>query len=205
MSELIPHLASIVLAGGESRRMGRPKCWLPAGQETFLQRIVRTVSAVAPEVIVVAAADQELPPLPRTVAVIRDLQPAGGPLVGLLSGSRQLQSDPAYVFVSGCDTPFLRREFIARVVAGCEGYEAAVPVSARRRHPLAACYSAGSLRLLEDLIIAQEQRLQAWLNRLKVQELHACDFSTVDPELESLINLNTPEDWASWKDRLTDA
>ena len=46
---------AVVLCGGESRRMGRPKAWLPFGPELMLQRVVRLVGTVARPIVVVAA------------------------------------------------------------------------------------------------------------------------------------------------------
>ena len=67
------NLSAIVLCGGRSSRMGRSKALLPFGPETMLQRTVRIVrAAVAGPIVVVAAADQSLPPLPADVAVVVD-------------------------------------------------------------------------------------------------------------------------------------
>ncbi|MCA9117229.1 MAG: NTP transferase domain-containing protein, partial [Planctomycetaceae bacterium] len=54
-------VAGIVLCGGRSSRMGQPKHLLPFGDETMLQRVVRTLSAVVSPVVVVAARGQQLP------------------------------------------------------------------------------------------------------------------------------------------------
>ena len=70
----------IVLCGGQSRRMGRPKAWLPFGPERLLQRVVRLVSTAADPVAVVAAPGQDLPELPRSVVVARDPVSGRGPL-----------------------------------------------------------------------------------------------------------------------------
>ena len=69
---------ALVLCGGESRRMGEPKAWLPFGRERMLQRVVRLVGTTAEPVVVVAGPDQELPPLPSAVRIARDsIQGAG--------------------------------------------------------------------------------------------------------------------------------
>ena len=54
----------IVLCGGKSTRMGVAKAVLPFGPETMLQRVVRLLGTVVAPIVVVAARDQELPPLP---------------------------------------------------------------------------------------------------------------------------------------------
>jgi molybdenum cofactor guanylyltransferase len=62
----------IVLCGGESRRMGRPKAWLPFAGELMLPRVVRLLGEVVAPVVVVAAPGQDVPPLPAGVEVVRD-------------------------------------------------------------------------------------------------------------------------------------
>src|SRR5258705_212022 len=76
----------IVLCGGKSTRMGASKALLPFGPETMLQRVVRLLETVVSPIVVVAAADQQLPDLPPDVIVSRDEREARGPLEGLRAG-----------------------------------------------------------------------------------------------------------------------
>ena len=55
------NIGGVILCGGESRRMGRPKAWLPFGPETLLQRVVRLIGEVVNPLVVVAAPDQDVP------------------------------------------------------------------------------------------------------------------------------------------------
>ena len=55
---------ALILCGGESRRMGEPKAWLPFGRERMLQRVARLVAVAAEPIVVVAGPNQQLPPLP---------------------------------------------------------------------------------------------------------------------------------------------
>src|SRR5438477_6955029 len=88
---IMTRVGGIVLCGGQSKRMGQPKAWLPFGPERMLPRVVRLLSEVVAPVVVVAAPDQEVPPLPPDVAVVRDAQPQRGPLQGLCAGLEALQ------------------------------------------------------------------------------------------------------------------
>src|SRR4051812_21114639 len=102
---------AIILCGGQSRRMGRDKATLPFGAESLLQRIVRIATEVVAEenIVVVASAQQTLPPLPAWVRVVRDPVPDCGPLAGIAAGLRSLASgtDIDAVFVTSCDAPFI--------------------------------------------------------------------------------------------------
>src|SRR5262245_46114604 len=79
-------VGGVVLCGGQSSRMGRPKAWLPIGGETMLGRVVRLLGEVVSPLVVVAAPGQELPPLPPGVTVVRDPERGRGPLQGLAAG-----------------------------------------------------------------------------------------------------------------------
>jgi molybdopterin-guanine dinucleotide biosynthesis protein A len=65
-------LGAVILCGGESRRMGRPKAWLPFGDQLMLQRVVRLAGTIARPIVVVAAPGQELPKLAADILVVRD-------------------------------------------------------------------------------------------------------------------------------------
>src|SRR5690349_14282011 len=90
----------IVLAGGRPTRMGTSKALLPFGPETMLERVVRILSGIVAPVVVVAAANQELPPLPGDVIVTRDEREARGPLEGLRAGLKALPPDVDAAYVT---------------------------------------------------------------------------------------------------------
>src|SRR5256886_17713794 len=92
-------IAGIVLCGGQSSRMGRPKAWLPFGDELMLPRVVRLLGEAVSPVVVVAAPGQDVPPLPPAVRVVRDEHEGLGPLQRLAAGFAALDglADAAYL------------------------------------------------------------------------------------------------------------
>src|SRR6187401_3304171 len=98
-------VGGIVLCGGQSQRMGRPKAWLPFAGELMLPRVVRLLREAVDPVVVVAAPEQELPPLPGHVAIVRDAEKGRGPLQGIAAGLAALQGKVDAAFVSSCDVP----------------------------------------------------------------------------------------------------
>src|SRR5438105_2798339 len=106
----------IVLCGGQSKRMGRPKAWLPFGRELMLQRVVRLLAEAVQPIVVVAAPDQEVPPLPSDIAVVRDEREGRGPLQGLAAGLTALPAGIDVAYLSSCDVPFLRPAFVQRMI-----------------------------------------------------------------------------------------
>jgi molybdopterin-guanine dinucleotide biosynthesis protein A len=168
---------------------------LPFGDETMLARVVRIVSQAVSPVVVVAALEQELPELPAGTLVTRDEIPDTGPLGGLASGIAILRDQVDAVYLSSCDVPLLKGEFIRAIVASLGTYELAMPKDGEYLHPLAAIYRIG--------VESRARRLLAQ-NRLKAQFLaqdsNACLIDTgalrrVDPNLESLKNVNSADDY----------
>src|SRR5919198_2907358 len=128
--------AGIVLCGGRSSRMGRPKAWLPFGGEVLLARVVRLLSEAVESVVVVAAPGQDVPALPPGVEVVRDpLDAQGrGPLQGLAVGLEALRGRADAAYLSSCDAPFLRPAFVRRLIDLLGEHSVCVPEAGGFRH-----------------------------------------------------------------------
>src|SRR5437764_15154428 len=96
-------VGGIVLCGGQSKRMGRPKAWLPFGAELMLPRVVRLLGEAVAPLVVVAAPGQDVPALPPDVTIVRDEEKGRGPLQGLAAGLRALEGRADAAFASSCD------------------------------------------------------------------------------------------------------
>src|SRR5437763_5113311 len=96
------HVAGIVLCGGQSSRMGRPKAWLPFAGEVMLPRVARLLAEVVAPVVVVAAPGQDVPPLPGGVEVVRDPERGRGPLQGLAAGLGALPGKAVAAYLPSC-------------------------------------------------------------------------------------------------------
>ena len=86
--------AGIILCGGQSSRMGRPKAWLPFGDELMLPRVARLLSEVVAPIVVVAAPGQDVPPVPPEIEIVRDEEKGRGPLQGLAAGLNAIGVGP---------------------------------------------------------------------------------------------------------------
>jgi molybdopterin-guanine dinucleotide biosynthesis protein A len=121
----------IVLCGGRSSRMGRPKAWLPFGGEFMLQRVVRVLREAVDPVVVVAAPGQDVPPLPPEVEIVRDEVEGRGPLQGLAAGLAALAGKADAAYLSSCDAPFLTPAFVRRVISALAGPNPPTPLPTR--------------------------------------------------------------------------
>jgi molybdopterin-guanine dinucleotide biosynthesis protein A len=187
--------AGIILCGGQSSRMGYPKAWLPFGLETMLQRIARILSEVVSPLVIVAAPDQELPPISFPAIIARDAREGRGPLEGLLAGLSALPPHVDAAYVTGCDVPLLSVEFVTCMLSSLGDAEAAVPVEEQFVQPLAAVYRRRVIPVIEDLIAQDRMRPAFLFDRVSTNRVPAESLRVVDPQLQSLANLNRPEDY----------
>ena len=186
--------AGIVLCGGKSTRMGSSKALLPFGSETMLQRVVRLLGEVVSPIVVVAAADQDLPALPRDVIVTRDERDARGPLEGLRAGLKALPPHVDAVYVTSCDVPLLIPNFVRQMLELAHGYDIAVMEIDGFTHPLSAVYRRATLPFVEDLL-AKDRLRPAFLFELVKTRRVQPEEMTADPDLRTLRNLNPREDY----------
>lgn len=187
--------AGIVLCGGRSSRMGRPKAWLPFAGEALLQRTVRILQQVVDPVIVVAAPSQDLPELPCEVKTVRDHREFLGPLNGLATGLEALQGSADAAYLSSCDVPLLLPAFVRRVIERLGDADICMPDVDGFPHPLAACYRVSILPAVRRLIDSNQLRPVFLAETCVTRFLNPLDFGDVDPTLQSLRNVNTPEEY----------
>jgi molybdenum cofactor guanylyltransferase len=201
--EAAMRIGGIILCGGRSSRMGQPKAWLPFGDEVMLQRIVRVVRDVVDPVVVVAAPGQDVPKLPPAVDIVRDEIEGKGPLGGLAAGLTALEGRADAVYLSSCDVPFLKPEFIARVLSFLSpapstlSTEVAVPRINDYFHPLAAAYRVSVLAHVRELLAADRLRPVFLFDAVPTRVIEQHELADVDPDFRSLQNLNTPEEYAA--------
>jgi molybdopterin-guanine dinucleotide biosynthesis protein A len=188
------HVGGIVLCGGQSSRMGRPKAWLPFGDELMLPRVVRLLRQAVEPVVVVAAPDQEVPPLPDDVTIVRDAAPGRGPLQGLLAGLHALAGRTDAAYASSCDVPFLQPAFVRRLIELLGTAHICVPYVDGRHHPLAAVYRITTTAAIERLLAADRLRPTFLFETEPTRIVAAEELRGVDPGLMTLRNLNTPEE-----------
>ena len=188
-------VGGVVLCGGKSTRMGVPKAALPFGPETMLQRVVRLLSDVVSQIVVVAAVDQELPALPSGMIVTRDEREARGPLEGLRAGLKALPETVDAAYVTGCDVPLLEPAFVQRMVDLLGDHDIAVMEIEGFTHPLSAVYRRTTLPHIESLLALDRLRPVFLFDAVRTRRVKPEEMVVADPRLQTLRNLNTRDDY----------
>lgn len=202
-------IGGIILAGGRSTRMGRPKAWLPVGGRTMLETVVGAVAGglrlaagpgaaggvEAAPIVVVGAPGQVLPQAVEPVLRVDDDIEGDGPLRGMVAGFGALSGRADAAYVSSCDVPLLRPAFVARLIALLGDADIALPLAGDRHHPLAAVYRIGVLETARDLLARDLRRPYFLIERHPTRVVPEADLASADPGLDSLRNFNTPAEY----------
>ena len=189
--------------------MGTAKAGLEWHGSTLLYRAAAvTARSVDGPVVVVAAPGQELPELPAGVEVVEDPVEGLGPMQGLAAGLAALQDRAGAAFVCSTDLPFLHPAYVRRVLrALTEDADVVLPEARGFRQPLAAAYRTGIAGLVATLLAEGNQRPGMIFKHCAVTQLDDdalladAAVAKYDPDLESVVNVNTPEDYRSARDR----
>lgn len=192
---------AVILAGGKSSRMGRPKALLPFDGEPLIAHVVRGLKKMFAETVIVAAPEQELPSLPA--ALVRDEVAYQGPVSGIYHGLKA--STKQVCFVTSCDAPFLNLELIAHLLSQITDCDVVVPYWQERFQPLHAVYRTRLLPLLKEQLEGGELRPIFLYDKVHTRRIYQDEILRLDPEGLSLLNMNTPEEYraalARWKNR----
>lgn len=183
--------SAIILAGGKSSRMGRPKALLPFGGKPLIAHIVRSLKGIFGDVVVVASPDQALPSLP--VTLVRDEVAYQGPVSGIYHGLSAAEGSVS--FVGSCDMPFLNITLINYLVAQIPEHDVVVPYWNGRYQPLFAVYRNHLAVLLRGQLERGELRPVTLLERVRTRVVDEGEVRRFDPEGLSFLNMNTPADY----------
>ncbi len=209
--------SGIVLAGGQSRRLGRNKAVEPfAGQPLLRRALLRVAQVTAPygnDCIVVAADESSAGALPLLddTRVVLDLYPGLGSLGGIFSGLSAARHP--WAIVAGCDMPFLNPELLRYLLSLREGstptnaqrrrattqpcadghWDVVAPVVDGRPEPLHAVYSRACLPHIEERLKAGQLKITGFYDKVRVRYVEESEILRFDPELLSFFNVNSPD------------
>jgi molybdopterin-guanine dinucleotide biosynthesis protein A len=179
----------LVLAGGESRRMGRTKAWLEVGETTLLRWVAERLAPAFTEVMVSFAAPEQLE-LHVPYRVVFDRKASAGPLAGLEAGLSAARNE--VIFAVACDMPYVTRELAEMAVAASSGSDAAIPRVDGRPEPACAAFRRSALHTITTALDAGRYRAADVAEQLDVAWLEG-----LDPDL--FRSLNTPADFERFR------
>jgi molybdopterin-guanine dinucleotide biosynthesis protein A len=136
-----------------------------------------------------------VPPLPGAIEVVRDAVAGRGPLQGLAAGLDALQGRAEAAYLSSCDVPLLRPPFVRLLIDLLGDQAICVPDAGGYRQPLAAVYRLTVAPEVQRLLGEGLGRMGLLFERVATRFVEADTCRTVDPQLQSLRNVNTLEEY----------
>src|SRR6266404_3766226 len=201
-------VTGFVLAGGASRRMGRPKALLVLGGETMIERQVRLLRAVAGNVFVAGwqgkSSTSRLPGILRELSLLPDELPGRGPLAGIYTGLKKARTE--YNLFLGCDMPFVDSDFLEFLCARALDTAADVTVPKSRQRwliPVCAVYRRRAREVIRKSLEAGENKITRFFPRVRCEVIPWRVIARAGFGPAVLDNINTPQDFEAARKRLS--
>ena len=183
----------VVLAGGESSRLGRDKAFLTLGGQTLVERAVDRLSCLSDDIAVVANEMARYEALELPARLVSDERPGKGALMGIYSGLKRAYHPHALDIA--CDMPFLSLPLLHYMLRLVAGNDVVIPRLADGLEPLHAIYSKACLPAMARVLAMGQRRIVAFFDRVRVRYVKASEVDRFDPRYLSFVNVNTPQDW----------
>ncbi len=187
-------MAVIILAGGESRRLGRDKAWQTVGGIALITRVLDAAAEIPGDIFIVANDPDKYDQLAGRATLKRDEAPNLGPLGGLYTGL--LATSDRDNLLLPCDAPFLNPKLLAYLLDRLPGHEAVVPEYKGRAHPAIAAYATTCLPAIEKQLALGNLKVNSFFPDVSIKYLDEAAISEVDPDGLSFFNVNTATDLA---------
>ncbi|MEI7841488.1 MAG: molybdenum cofactor guanylyltransferase [Gallionellaceae bacterium] len=188
---MIADCTAIILAGGQSSRMGQDKASLRFGEQTLLQNVLSILQPCFAETFVSV---RELRSEISQRQIFDDLK-YRGPLAGLLVA---LEAAPTpWIFLVACDMPFITIEMVEYLAAQRQHHhQAVVPRVQEHPQPMAAFYNKNASEQIRAVLQdpTAKHSLRSVLEKLDTLYVEADSLREVDPQLRSFFDLDTPSD-----------
>lgn len=181
------HINAIILAGGQSRRMGRDKGLVSLNGKPMIQHVIDKAQSITHQVMIIA----NQPGYQNFGdTVYPDLIPDKGPLGGIYTGLHYSQTE--YNLVLSCDIPLVPVSFLKSLVNYRGKNQAYIPVHEKQQQPLCAVYKKEIWVQMKSSIEAGELSVRKFLEKIDTTFIEISNFEI---EHENwFANLNTPKD-----------
>ena len=194
MEQDIRNITGVILAGGNSSRMGTNKAFLMIHNKPMITHIYELLETFFP-CIVISTSQPELFAF-LDAATIADETRGLGPMGGIFSCLKSITTEKA--FVTACDLPFINRELIRLIVQNSADFDFVVPSTDKEKlEPLCAVYDKNMLNVMAEMIRMNDLSLQHLKNKCNTKVIY------VKEELQNyndklFQNINTSSDFEKY-------
>jgi molybdopterin-guanine dinucleotide biosynthesis protein A len=188
-------VSSIVLAGGQSSRLGTDKSFVNVNGQSLIEQIVAKLDRLSDDVIIVTNSPEKYSHL--KTRLVGDIYPGKGSLGGIYSGLRAAAN--AYGLVVACDMPFLDLNLLRYMIVLAHGHDVVIPRIGGLTEPLHAIYSKSCLGPIGCLLARGGLKIIDFFSEVRVRYVEEGEVDIFDPHHLSFFNVNTPNDLEEMK------
>ena len=189
------NILGAILAGGQSKRMGKDKLFLEFNNKKLIEHTIDKVKKYLKKVIIITNQDNEFFSKNNLTTVKDCIEGQLGPLVGILTAMKWAKENLnkcSWIATFPCDTPFFPESIIKSFIEESEKKESLILCASShgRKHNIFGLWSLDLYdKLKDDLINKKVRKVQDWTEKNKIKNLEF-KFKDYDP----FFNINTEED-----------
>lgn len=189
------NILAAILAGGQSKRMGKDKLFLEFNNKKLIEHTIDKVKKYLKKIIIITNQDNEFFSKNNLITVKDCIEGQLGPLVGILTAmkwAKENLSKCSWIATFPCDTPFFPESIIKSFIKDSEKKESLILCASShgRKHNIFGLWSLDLYdKLKDDLINKKVRKVQDWTEKNKIKNLEF-KFKDYDP----FFNINTEED-----------
>ena len=189
------NILGAILAGGQSKRMGKDKLFLEFNNKKLIEHTIDKVKKYLKKIIIITNQDNEFFSKKNLTTVKDCIEGQLGPLVGILTAmkwAKENLSKCSWIATFPCDTPFFPKSIIESFIKESEKKESLIlcASSLGRKHNIFGLWSIDLYdKLKDDLLNKKVRKVQDWTEKNKIKNLEFT-FKDYDP----FFNINTEED-----------
>jgi len=191
----------VILAGGKNSRFsGKNKALVRIGGKRILDRIYEVFTVLFDKIILVT--NDPVQYMEWDFDIVTDIFPFRSALTGIHTGLFYITTPHA--FFLACDIPFIKKELIEILLDGVEpSIDIVIPETSKGVEPLCSVYSKRCFKPIEEQLEKKSLKIQRVFQKVRVKKIPEDILRTIDPDLVSLYNINTPDDLARAKQAAT--
>ena len=191
----------VILAGGKNSRFsGKNKALVHIGGKRILDRIYEVFTILFDKIILVTNDPEQY--MEWDFDIVTDIFPIRSSLTGIHTGLFYITTP--YAFFAACDIPFIKKELIEILLDSVEpSIDIVIPETSKGLEPLCSVYSKRCLKPIEEQLEKQSLKIEQMFQKVRVKKIPEDILRTIDQDLLSFSNINTPDDLARAKQAAT--
>ena len=191
----------VILAGGKNSRFsGKNKALVHIGGKRILDRIYEVFTILFDKIILVT--NDPVQYMEWDFDIVTDIFPIRSSLTGIHTGLFYMTTPHA--FFAACDIPFIKKELIEILLESVEpSIDIVIPETSKGLEPLCSVYSKRCLKPIEEQLEKQSLKIERMFQKVRVKKISEDILRTIDQDLLSFSNINTPDDLARAEQAVT--